>query len=127
MDGGAISFGPFRLLSAQRLLLEGDKPVRLGSRAFDILIALVERAGEVVSKEALISRVWPTTFVEEANLKIQVSALRRALGDGQGGNRYVVTVPGRGYNFVAPVRLEKPSPPARQLEVIPTRGNNLPL
>ena len=107
MDGRAISFGPFRLLAAQRLLLEGDKPVRLGSRAFDILAALVERAGEVVGKEELIARAWPQTFVEEANLKIQVSALRRALGDGQGGNRYIVTVPGRGYNFVAPVDLEE--------------------
>jgi DNA-binding winged helix-turn-helix (wHTH) protein len=83
----AISFGPFRLLAAQRLLLEGDAPVRLGSRAFDILAALVERAGEIVGKEELIVRAWPQTFVEEANLKIQVSALRRALGDGQGGHR----------------------------------------
>src|SRR6266700_620012 len=107
MDGGAISFGPFRLLAAQRLLLEGDNPVRLGSRAFDILAALVERAGEVVGKKELIAGAWPQTFVEDANLKIQVSALRRALGDGQGGHRYVVTVPGRGYNFVAPVRREE--------------------
>ena len=107
MDGHSISFGPYRLLGAQRLLLEGDRPVRLGSRAFDILAALVERAGEVVGKEQLIARAWPQTFVEEANLKIQVSALRRALGDGHGGNRYVITVPGRGYNFVAPVRREQ--------------------
>src|SRR4029077_3740100 len=101
MDGDAISFGPFRLLAAQRLLLEGDTPVRLGNRAFDILAALVEHAGRVVSKEELIARAWPQTFVEEANLKIQVSALRRVLGDGQGDNRYVITVPGRGDNFVA--------------------------
>jgi DNA-binding winged helix-turn-helix (wHTH) protein len=107
MDGRAISFGPFRLLTEQRLLLEGDTPVRLGSRAFDILAALVERAGEVVGKEQLIARAWPQTFVEESNLKIQMSALRRALGDGQRGNRYVLTVPGRGYNFVAPVRREE--------------------
>src|ERR1700719_2817391 len=80
MNGHAISFGPFRLLAAQRFLLERDKPVRLGSRAFDILAALVERAGEVVGKEQLIARAWPATYVEEANLKIQVSALRRALG-----------------------------------------------
>ena len=110
MNGHAISFGPYRLLASQRLLLEGDQPVRLGSRAFDILAALVERAGEVVGKEELIARAWPKTYVEEANLKIQVSALRRALGDGQDGNRYVITVPGRGYNFVAPVRTETPSP-----------------
>jgi len=94
MDVHAISFGPFRLLAAQRPLLEGDKPVRLGSRAFDILAAQAERAGEV----ELIARAWPQTFVEESNLKIQVSALRRALGDGQGGHRYVVTIPGRGCN-----------------------------
>jgi len=103
MERHAISFGAFRLVAGQRLLLEGDKPVRLGSRAFDILAALVERAGQVVGKEELIARVWPKTFVEESNLKIQVSALRRALGDGQGGHRYVVTVPGRGYNFVTPI------------------------
>jgi DNA-binding winged helix-turn-helix (wHTH) protein len=119
-------FGPFRLLAEQRLLLEGDQPVRLGSRAFDILAALVERAGEVVAKEELMGRAWPQTFVEEANLKIQVSALRRALGDGQGGNRYVVTVVGRGYNFVAPIRIEEPSrtPPAPT--ALPAR-HNLPL
>jgi DNA-binding winged helix-turn-helix (wHTH) protein len=121
-----ISFGPYRFLAAQRLLLEGDRQVRLGSRAFDILAALVERAGEVVGKEQLIARAWPKTFVEESNLKIQVSALRRALGDGQGGNRYVITVPGRGYNFVAPVRREAPSrgpPPPR---VASTAAHNLP-
>ena len=68
MDGRAISFGPYRLLTAQRLLLEGDERVRLGGRAFDILTALVERAGKVVSKEELIARAWPTTTVEVAPL-----------------------------------------------------------
>jgi len=108
-DQPPISFEPFRLLPVQRLLLEGDTPVRLGSRAFDILAVLIERAGEVVSKEELIARIWPQTFVEDANLKIQVSALRRALGDGQGGRRYITTIPGRGYNFVAPVSLQEPT------------------
>src|SRR6267378_2621845 len=107
MNGRATSFGPFRLLAERRMQPEGDKPVRLGNRAFDILAALVEHAGEVVGKDELMARAWPQTFVEEANLKIQVSALRRALGDGQGGNRYVITVPGRGYNFVAPVQREE--------------------
>ena len=127
MDGSTISFGPFRLLAAQRLLLEGDKPVRLGSRAFDILAALVERASEVVTKEDLIARAWPQTFVEEANLKIQVSALRRALGDGQDGHRYVVTVPGRGYNFVAPVSPEVASSGPLTPTAAPAGPHNLPI
>src|ERR1700758_5552617 len=126
MDGAAISFGPFRFIAAQRLLLEGDKPVRLGSLAFDILAALVERAGEVVGKDELIARVWPQTYVDEANLKIQISALRRALGDGQDGHRYIATVPGRGYNFVASVRREEttiatssPLAPSKMLHNLP--------
>jgi predicted ATPase/DNA-binding winged helix-turn-helix (wHTH) protein len=127
MNGRAISFGPFRLVAEQRMLLEGDKPVRLGSRAFDILAALVERAGDVVSKEELMARAWPQTFVEEANLKIQVSALRRALGDGQSGNRYIATVVGRGYNFVAPVRIDMPSGTLPSATVSPASVNNLPL
>ena len=127
MDGRTISFGPFRLLAAQRLVLEGDKPVRLGSRAFDILAALVERAGEVVGKADLIARAWPQSLVEDSNLKIQVSALRRALGDGQDGQRYIVTVPGRGYNFVAPVRLEAPSTPPLSPRFLSAGMHNLPL
>jgi predicted ATPase/DNA-binding winged helix-turn-helix (wHTH) protein len=127
MAGHTISFGAFRLISAQRLLLEGDKPVRLGSRAFDILAALVERAGEVVGKDELIARAWPRTFIEESNLKFQISALRRALGDGQGGRRYVVTVPGRGYNFVAPVRIEEASRLPLPPTIPPAETHNLPL
>jgi DNA-binding winged helix-turn-helix (wHTH) protein len=99
----AMSFGPFRILPSQRLLLEGDQPIHLGSRAFDILVALVERAGNLVSKDELRNLVWPGTFVEDGNLKVQVSALRRALRDGEDGNRYITTVAGRGYWFVAPV------------------------
>ncbi|MEI9985543.1 MAG: transcriptional regulator [Aliidongia sp.] len=99
----AISFGPFRFLPAQQLLLENDVPVRLGSRALAILTALVERAGDLVSKSELIASVWPNLVVDEGNLKVHVSALRRALGDGQPGRRYVTTVPGRGYCFVASV------------------------
>jgi predicted ATPase/DNA-binding winged helix-turn-helix (wHTH) protein len=126
MDGRVISFGPFRLHIEQRLLLEDDRPVRLGSRAFDILAALVERAGEVVGKEQLIARAWPQTFVEDSNLKIQMSALRRALGDGQVGNRYIITVPGRGYHFVAPVRREAASRAASALPAPSTTPHNLP-
>ena len=103
MSEQVLAFGPFRLLPFRRALLEAGEPLRLGSRALEILIALVERPGELVTKEELIARVWPDTFVEEASLRVHVAALRKALGDGQSGNRYVVNVAGRGYRFVAPV------------------------
>jgi DNA-binding winged helix-turn-helix (wHTH) protein len=95
----------------QRQLLEDGKPLRLGSRAFDILITLLERPGELVTKAELMARAWPETFVEEDNLKVQVAALRKALGDGNVGNRYIATIPGRGYAFAAPaVRSAEVSP-----------------
>lgn len=100
-----VSFGPFRLLRTQFLLLEGDKPVPLGSRALEILIVLLERHGELVSKQDLMARVWPNVFVEPANLTVHMSALRRALRDGQDRNRFIVNIPGRGYCFVAPVAI----------------------
>src|SRR5262249_42173464 len=96
-----ISFGPFRLLPTQFLLLEGDKPVSVGSRALEILIALLERPGELVSKKKLMARVWPDVFVEPANLTVHISALRRALRDGRDGNPFIINIPGRGYSFVA--------------------------
>src|ERR1700735_5331493 len=99
----ALSFGPFSLFPAQQLLLEGDTPVRLGSRAFDILTALVENAGELVSKNDLIARVWSTTLIDENTLRVHVAGLRKALGDGQPGRRYLANIPGRGYRFVAPI------------------------
>ena len=98
-----ICFGSFRLLPAQGLLLDGDKPVPLGSRALDILIAMVERPGELVGKDELMARVWPNTFVEPANLTVHIAALRRALCDGRDGNRFLINIPGRGYRFVAPI------------------------
>jgi DNA-binding winged helix-turn-helix (wHTH) protein len=101
--GRMFSFGPFQLFPSQRLLLDGNRRVQIGSRAFDILTILVDRAGEVVGKEELIARVWPNVFVEDSNLKTQVSGLRRALGESPAGKCYIVTVPGRGYNFVASV------------------------
>jgi len=125
-DEHAISFGPFCLLPKERLLLQGDVPVRLGSRAFDILTALIERSGRVVGKDQLIARAWPSTFVDESNLKFQVSALRRILGEGSAGARYIETVPGRGYCFVAPLgRAEAPalSPPQAAAT---SRPHNLP-
>ena len=98
-----VSFGPFCLVPTQYLLREGDKPVPLGSRALEILIALLERRGELVSKRDLMARVWPNVFVEPANLTVHMSALRRALRDGRDGHRFIVNIPGRGYCFVASV------------------------
>src|ERR1700692_3827403 len=99
----ALSFGPFSLFAAERLLKKGDEAVPLGGRALDILIALAERAGEVVTRKELISTVWPDVTVEEANLRFQKAALRKALGDGRDGARYISNISGRGYCFVAPV------------------------
>ena len=98
-----IAFGPFRLRPTQFLLLEGDKPVRLGSRALQILVVLLERPGELISKHELMGRVWPDIFVEPANLTVHISALRRMLRDGRDGNRFIINIPGRGYSFVASV------------------------
>src|SRR6476660_96975 len=78
----AKCFGSFRLLPDQRLLTEGDKPVRIGSRTLDLLIALVDRPGELVSKEELMALVWPNTHVEPCNLSVQIARLRHILGDG---------------------------------------------
>jgi predicted ATPase/DNA-binding winged helix-turn-helix (wHTH) protein len=99
----AISFGPFSLFVSERLLKKGDEPIPLGDRALDILIALAERPGEVVTRKDLISTVWPDVTVEEANLRFQMAALRKALGDGRDGARYISNIAGRGYCFVAPV------------------------
>ena len=116
-----IAFGPFHLLPSRRLLLESGRPVRLGNRAVEILIALVERSGEIVSKDELNARVWPNTFVEEGNLKVHVSSLRKALGDGVGGNRYIINVPRRGYQFVASVSRPDHPQSARQSDLLRPR------
>ena len=125
MDEEAFAFGSFRLIPAQRMLLEDGKPLHLGSRALDILVTLVEGAGETIHKDQLIARTWPDTVVDEGALRVHVAALRRALGDGRGGKRYIANNPGRGYTFVAPVSREQwretAAPPKR-----PALGGNLP-
>ncbi len=103
-----ICFGPFRLSVTGRVLEKGSVPVRLGSRALDILIALVERPAEVVTKKELFARVWPDLVVDEGNLRYHVSALRKALGEGRSGTRYVTNVSGRGYCFVVPISRAAP-------------------
>ena len=98
-----ISFGPFSLVASERLLTKEGVPVELGARALDILIALVSRPNEVVSKKDLMARVWPDVTVEEGSLRFHIASLRKALGDGKDGARYITTLAGRGYCFVAPI------------------------
>jgi predicted ATPase/DNA-binding winged helix-turn-helix (wHTH) protein len=98
-----ISFGFFSLVASERLLTREGAPVELGARALDILIALVSRPNEVVSKKELLARVWPDVNVEENSLRFHIVSLRKALGDGKDGARYITTLPGRGYCFVAPI------------------------
>ncbi|MBV8132136.1 MAG: helix-turn-helix transcriptional regulator [Alphaproteobacteria bacterium] len=111
MDEETFAFGSFRLIPAQRILLEDGKPLHLGSRALDILVMLVQGAGQTIHKDQLIARTWPDTVVDEGALRVHVAALRRALGEGRGGKRYIANNPGRGYTFVAPVTREHPSTP----------------
>jgi predicted ATPase len=99
-----VTFGPFQLLTKAKVLFEANKPVRLGARAMQILLELVGQAGQTVSKRELIARVWPGSLIEESNLRVHITALRRVLGDGCNGARYILNDSGRGYSFLAPVR-----------------------
>src|SRR5215475_1794865 len=94
-------FGRFRLNVAERVLLREGELVPLTPKVFDILVTLVEHGGQVVSKDDLMKRVWPNTFVEEGNLTQNISLLRKALGETPGGVQFIETVPRRGYRFVA--------------------------
>ncbi len=128
----ALVFGPFRLLAARRELLAHGVPVALGQRAFEILLLMVSRRGELVTKDELMAEVWPGIVVEENNIQVHVSALRKVLATAGDGERYLLTVAGRGYRFVAPVESELES--ATVAAVLdgaaatdrPAAGNNLP-
>jgi DNA-binding winged helix-turn-helix (wHTH) protein len=96
-------FGPFELSAAERLLKRGHETVSIGGRALDLLITLVERAGQVISHKELIARAWPDVTVEEANLRVHIAGLRKVLREGPDGARYISNVAGRGYCFVAVV------------------------
>jgi predicted ATPase/DNA-binding winged helix-turn-helix (wHTH) protein len=98
-----ISFGPFELSSGERILRRDGLVLPLGGRALDILIYLVGRPGEVVTKKELIDHAWPDVVVEEGSVRVHIAAIRKALGDGQFGSRYITNIKGRGYCFVAPV------------------------
>jgi predicted ATPase/DNA-binding winged helix-turn-helix (wHTH) protein len=123
----SVSFGPFRLLATERLLEKDGVALNLGSRALDLLVALVERAPELVSKRELMARVWPNLVVDEGSLRFHIASLRKVLGDGQSGIRYVTNVAGRGYCFVAPIERSAVKPPlaksfvADRVAKLPTR------
>jgi DNA-binding winged helix-turn-helix (wHTH) protein/tetratricopeptide (TPR) repeat protein len=97
-------FGPFRLDSAQRALLRDGEPVPLPPKALDILLLLVRNPGRLITKEELLTAIWPKMVVEESNLSQNIFLLRKALGDGAPGHRYIVTLPRRGYQFAESVR-----------------------
>src|SRR5882724_4192605 len=98
-----LQFGPFELSSRERVLRREGEVLPLGSRALDILIYLAGRPGEVIAKQELIDHVWPDVTVEEGSIRVHVAAIRKALGDGQFGNRYIANIKGRGYSFVGNV------------------------
>jgi TolB-like protein/DNA-binding winged helix-turn-helix (wHTH) protein len=116
-------FGPFRLDPAERLLLRNNQTVLLAPKAFDTLLLLVENSGHLLTKDALMKRLWPETFVEEANLAQNISAIRRALDEKNGGAQYIETVPKGGYRFVGKVSVSQPAAPsvepARQSDETP--------
>jgi TolB-like protein len=101
VDEPVLSFGRWRLLPGSRRLFAGDVPIPLGSRAFDLLLALVEARGALVTKDELLRRVWPGTVVEENNLQVQVAVLRKVFGE----DGLIATIPGRGYRFTGAAQL----------------------
>jgi predicted ATPase/DNA-binding winged helix-turn-helix (wHTH) protein len=124
--GVAYLFGSFRLIPSQQTLLEGQSRVLIGGRALDLLIALVERQGELITKKELMARAWPRTVVEESNLKVHIAALRKALREGHQDQRFVATVVGRGYQFVAPVEREVMSAAVSPPGIHPRALHNIP-
>jgi DNA-binding winged helix-turn-helix (wHTH) protein/tetratricopeptide (TPR) repeat protein len=124
----SYEFGPFQMDPSKRLLTSHDEPLPLTPKAFDILLVLVERAGEVLEKEELLKLVWPDTVVEEGNLTFNIHALRKALGERPSEHKYILTIPGRGYCFVADTR----KVPAATIDdsgsaAVPPRLKNPPL
>jgi DNA-binding winged helix-turn-helix (wHTH) protein/tetratricopeptide (TPR) repeat protein len=124
-------FGPFRMDPYKQILLRGGQVIAVTPKAFETLLVLVRSRGEVVSKEELLKEIWPDSFVEEANLSQHIFKLRKALGDTLEGERYIVTLPGRGYRFAVPVRKitegdEVPIAQASAREQSPTPGESSP-
>jgi len=121
-------FGKFRLDPREQLLLCDSKPVSLSPKSFEILIALIRSNGQLLMKDELMPQVWPDSFVEEANLTVNISALRKVLSETPGGQQYIETVPKRGYRFVAPVtehREDSRSTPSAQTSAVKQEDTSL--
>ena len=103
-DEGQYRFGPFLLDPGERLLLRDGAPVPLTHRLFETLVTFVRNPGRVLTKDELLESVWPGRYMEEASLKQAVFTLRKALSDSSDDAQYIVTAPGRGYSFTAPVQ-----------------------
>src|SRR6478735_6934563 len=102
-DEQIFDFGGFTLSPKERLLLHAGEPVTLTAKSFDLLVALVRRCGHLVTKDELLAEVWPDTFVQEVNLTVNISALRKAIRRGRADQDLIRTVSAHGYRFVAPV------------------------
>src|ERR1700756_4649099 len=98
----SVAFGRFRVSPHRRELLADGRPIELGGRAFDVLMALIRAGGAIIGKDALMARVWSDRIVEENNLQVQISALRAAFG---AERELIRTVPGRGYQFTGEIRI----------------------
>lgn len=122
----AYRFGDYRLVPSRQVLLRGDRPVRVGSRALELLRMLVEHPGRLLSKAELIASAWPNTHVHEDNLKVNIAALRRAVGDTGSAPPIIATVPGRGYRFVATVQVEQATLTDAPAAVTSCRDGGLP-
>jgi DNA-binding winged helix-turn-helix (wHTH) protein len=120
----AISFGPFTLVASERRLIKGGTSVELSARAFDILAILLSRPNEPISKSELLAQAWAGINVDEGSLRFHIASLRKALGDGIDAARYILTLPGQGYCFVAPVsRSSIPSRPASEAPPVFLQAN----
>src|ERR1700677_2670713 len=120
------AFGPFRLRTTQRALEKDGVALKIGSRALDLLVTLVERAPDVVIKRDLIARVWGNLVIDESSLRWHIASLRKPLGDDESGVRYVTNVVGRGYCFAAPVTWTTGAPIAVEGEATSPRATRLP-
>src|ERR1700741_2029265 len=124
-------FGPFRIDLERYLLLRGEESIPLSPKVFETLLFLVKHHGQVQKKDEIINSVWPDTFVEESNLAQNIFLLRKALGEEKNEHRYIVTIPGVGYRFVAPVteraalqspQGEAPARPVSSIAVLPFKN-----